>query len=135
MRRVPDDGVTPPEVRLRFEGIFRSSTGALALSMALGGLGVGGPAGVCGGFMGGAPHGTPVTSIAKELVPRADALEWTWAALPALAHAAGATKARERSDSGDCVCVNDCIIDVDVVRLLGGARQIVRRIRIECDGK
>ena len=26
--------------------------------------------------------------------------------------AAGATKARERSDSGDCVCVNDCIIDV-----------------------
>ena len=29
-----DDGVTVPEVRLRFEGIFESSAGALALSQA-----------------------------------------------------------------------------------------------------
>ena len=52
-------GAEPPEVRVRFEGLFPTSNGATALTSVIGGLGVGGPAGVCGGFMLGAATGTP----------------------------------------------------------------------------
>ena len=85
----PDGGVAVPEVRLRFEGVFDSSLGALALSQALGGLGVGGPAGACGGFMQSSAFGDPVTAITKEFVPRQAAPFTVWSKTPEVARAVG----------------------------------------------
>ncbi|KAH8098232.1 acyclic terpene utilization family protein AtuA [Aureococcus anophagefferens] len=72
-KRREDDAEDDGECRLRFEGRFPDEAGALALAQALAGLGVGGPAGSCGGFLGGSPFGSPVVDIGKELVAR-DAL-------------------------------------------------------------
>ncbi|KAH8067588.1 acyclic terpene utilization family protein AtuA [Aureococcus anophagefferens] len=80
---VEDDG----ECRLRFEGRFPDEAGALALAQALAGLGVGGPAGSCGGFLGGSPFGSPVVDIGKELVARA-ATTHLWTLGPRLARRA-----------------------------------------------
>ena len=92
--RGKDDGVEPAEVRLRFEGVFPDTEGALALATALGGLGVGGPAGVCAGFMQSSPYGAPATAISKSLVPR-DCASWsTWQHMPGIARAAGGLAAR-----------------------------------------
>ena len=85
-----DDGEAVPEVRLRFEGVFESAMGAAVLSQALGGLGVGGPAGACAGFMQASAFGQPVTSIAKQLVPRGDVQCGVWCVAPRIAHVAGA---------------------------------------------
>ena len=86
---VEDDG----ECRLRFEGRFPDEAGALALAQALAGLGVGGPAGSCGGFLGGSPFGSPVVDIGKELVARDAVTTHLWTLGPRLARAAGAAAA------------------------------------------
>ncbi|KAK7242650.1 AtuA-like protein [Aureococcus anophagefferens] len=93
LRKRRDDDADDGECRLRFEGRFPDEAGALALAQALAGLGVGGPAGSCGGFLGGSPFGSPVVDIGKELVARDAVTTHLWTLGPRLARAAGAAAA------------------------------------------